>query len=466
MIRTGATLLFLGCALLVRVGTATADETATKQLSFNGVIEVAVSDSPELALSKLAIGAAEAHHKASRARYYPQLIVEANAMMWGSEIAFALPLPCMDDPMTPANECPMGVSMESITVRERFTASATVTVAQPITPLWPINEAVKIDKAAISVAEAEHRTTRLEVAYRAAEGYVRLLQARAARDIADTGVAQLTAHLDRARVLKEGGVLETVDVMRIEAALASARQRAIAASRHVGLAGDGLVFVLGLPAGTALAIVDDLPASPPAPPVLDAGQLDAAAAGRPEVEIARQRSEQARAAAAIEWMRLVPHITAVATYQRNQGGGTFQAADDWFLGLTMHWDAWDWGRQRKLKQSAELDAERAKLASARYQQRVRLEVKRAASDASSAYEGLAVASSGLGVAEEAFRIQRERFTEGALSATDLLDAETEVARSRLGYANARYEYYIALVALARATGQLPDTVVSGNGRVE
>ena len=70
------------------------------------------------------------------------------------------------------------------------------------------------------------------------------------------------------------------------------------------------------------------------------------------------------------------------------------------------------------------------------------------------------------VAEEAFRIQRERFNEGALSATDLLDAETEVARSRLGYANARYEYYIALVALARATGQLPDAVMAAGGKVK
>ncbi|RMH39184.1 MAG: TolC family protein [Deltaproteobacteria bacterium] len=446
----------LALALAARARPAAAD-----RLTFDAVVDIALSDSPDLAIANVAVSAANTHLESTRALYWPRVSVDGNALMWGSDIAFDIPVPCADDPATPANECPMGVALQSVTVRDRVTANAKVTATQGITPLWVIAEMVDADEAAVAVAEAERATARLEVAYRAAEGYVRLLQAQAARSIAETGVAQLEAHLERARALHDGGVLERVDVMRIEAALAEARQRAIAAARGVGIARDALIFTLGLARDADVDIADDLPATPPPPPALDGGAVDDAAEHRPEVAATRQRVAQARAAARIEQLQRLPRVYAVATYQRTEGGGTFQAADDWFVGVTLQWDAWDWGHQRKRAAAAALDAERAKLAAARHRDRVRLEIARAAADARSAYGAVAVAAAGLTAAEEAFRIRRERFDAGALTATDLLDAETEVTRARLGYASARYDYYLALVALARATGRLPGPFVTG-----
>ena len=69
----------------------------------------------------------------------------------------------------------------------------------------------------------------------------------------------------------------------------------------------------------------------------------------------------------------------------------------------------------------------------------------------------------LTAAEEAFRIQEARFSEGATTTTELLAAETEVSQARIGFATARHAYFLELAALARATGQLPDALIPRTG---
>jgi len=86
---------------------------------------------------------------------------------------------------------------------------------------------------------------------------------------------------------------------------------------------------------------------------------------------------------------------------------------------------------------------------------VAFEVRRRHVDARAAYATLDVAKSGLAAAEEAHRIQSVRFEQGAATTTDVLDAETDVARARSQQVVARYEYFVSLVALARAVGERP-----------
>ena len=45
---------------------------------------------------------------------------------------------------------------------------------------------------------------------------------------------------------------------------------------------------------------------------------------------------------------------------------------------------------------------------------------------------------------------------GVATATDVIDAETEVTRARAQETVARYQYLIAWMALVRAVGQLPE----------
>jgi OMF family outer membrane factor len=106
-----------------------------------------------------------------------------------------------------------------------------------------------------------------------------------------------------------------------------------------------------------------------------------------------------------------------------------------------------------------LDAEhartRAQLTAGTVANRVRFEVRKRWLEAKANFENLASAQTQLSTAEEAFRLQRVKFDAAAATTTDVLDAETDVARSRLQSSLARYDYYLSLVSLARAMGDVP-----------
>lgn len=52
-------------------------------------------------------------------------------------------------------------------------------------------------------------------------------------------------------------------------------------------------------------------------------------------------------------------------------------------------------------------------------------------------------------------LQKVRFDNAAATTTDVLDSESAVSRARLAFALPRYDYYLALVALACSIGDLP-----------
>jgi len=122
----------------------------------------------------------------------------------------------------------------------------------------------------------------------------------------------------------------------------------------------------------------------------------------------------------------------------------------------LSWDLWDWGKTRSDVREAEARARQAAVGAEVLRDQIAFEVERRLVDARTTWETLDVARAGATAAEEAFRIQTVRFEQGAATTTDVIDAESEVTRARTSYASARFDYYLALVALLRSVGQLPE----------
>jgi outer membrane protein TolC len=409
---------------------------------------LALRQSPELTISQKSVEVASRRVKAARAQRLPRLSLESNLLVWNEEIAFALP---------PAME---GQPPLSVVVRGQVTSTTTATVAQPLTSQIAIHKLVEAEEAGRSVSKAELQGTRVDVAFRATDGYLTVLLAQAGQQVAAQRVAQVEAQLERARVLVEGGVLQPVDVMRLEAARAAAQRELITAELQVRLAMGNLILALGLPANAAMAVQDELPAEPQPPPAATSDAMATATDERADLRALTFRAKQAESGAGAAKASLYPVVTAVASLQHSEGGGSLQAADALFAGLTLQWNVWDWGQTWQSYKAAELQAAQAEVMATRMVDVVRLQVSGAAWDAQSAYEALAVTRTGLAAAEEAYRIQNDRFNEGVATTTDVIDAEIEVSQARLGYASARYSYFRALAALARATGQMPSAFLS------
>jgi outer membrane protein len=413
-----------------------------RRLLLSEAIELAVKVSPEIALTSATAGGAEARVRGARAQRLPKLNASGTLFFWDKALELDL-----------GDMLPMGVF--DTTVRDRVTASLTVSVTQPLSGLLVVHRLIGLEQDGADAARADQAGMRINIAARAAEVYLRALQARASEAVALKSVEQLEAQLERARILEKGGVLGTLDVLRLEAARDQARQTQLRAGAGARTAERALARLLGWHAATPLELVDDLPAELP-PPRRGEEEAAGAALRRPEIVAASERVSQAENGRRVAQAGYLPNLSGVASYQHNEGQGTFQPQDGWYLGLTMSWDLWDWGKTGAAVDEAAAQRRAATANLHRLGGELEVEARRRALEASAAHESLALAASTLKAVEEAYRIQTVRFREGNATTTDLLEAEAEVARARGGVALTRYEYLISQVALARATGELPD----------
>jgi outer membrane protein len=434
----------LAALLVVGAHDGRAADTTVKKLTLAQAVDAAVSDNPELAIQQRSIDVADARVESAKRLRLPVLSVDANLNLW-------------DSPLDLSFELPPGVNIEfpPTRVRDQVTSTSSVTLTQPISGLTVVGKMINVERSGKKLAEAQLSGARLDVATQAATLYLRAMQARAGVDIASQTVTQLDAQAARAKTLEASGVLAKVDLMKIDSRRSQAAQDVLGAQDGFAQALDALALLLGLPSGNGLETVDDLPQALPPPPWDEPTALQIAAAKRPELLTAQVQAEQADGAVLVKRADYFPNIMAIGQYQHNEGQGALGQKNAAFVGLTLKWNIFDWGKRGEDMREVRGRAAQAHLIANRAKDNVALDVRGKLRSAQTSYKQLDVAQQGLATAEEAYRIESVRFQNGGATTLDVLDAETDVARARLAVVNHRYEYAIALVQLAHAIGEQP-----------
>jgi len=425
-------LAILSCLL----ASASARAEAPRQVSFKEAIDLSLGKHPDVLLAAESVAGADERVAATAARRYPGLHVNTRANLY-----------------TEAYELPFGDQV--FTLHQRETTTTSVTISQPLTGLAYLSELVGAARHDAKVSRGEYERTRLETAYRTAEAYIRVLKDRVGATVAHRLVTSLQSELDRAILFRQADTNTDVDVLRFRSAKAAADQTALRADSSATSDLAALVVQLGLHDGTSIDIIDDLPATPPPLTITLDQALERAIAARPELRTARERIAAADAAKRSARAAYFPDIRAVATWDHTTGVQPFAEANAEFVGLTLSWNVWDWGTTHHNVLEAGHAKSRANIQAEALIDHVRLEVRQRWLEAKTAFDSIAVTETQLKASEEANRLQKVRFDNAAATTTDVLDSESEVSRARLAFALARYDYYLALVALARSIGDLP-----------
>ena len=455
MKRIEAKLLLVGVMLGALLGSPARGARAQEvplvpPMSFGDAIRTAGDASPQAQISGFADEAAKSRVKSAKAQRLPKLSVNANVLRWNDKIEVSI-----GPPPAPGQPAP------KLLARDLVTSTVGVTLAQPLTALIALSRLVKIEESASGGARQEAAQAKLDAAQRGAEAYLRLLQAKALAKVAAQSLTQVEAQLKTAQTFEQAGALSKVDVLRLQSARETARQNVLKADANVTIAQSVLGLALNLPLGQPVDAVDDLPEKP-APAVYDeTPAVNQAMEARPEVALAHTREVQADGAKAIAKATLLPNLLAVANYTNLQGQGPFQPKNSWYVGLTLNWDVWDWGKNINDVRAAESAKKQAAVGKTLVRDQIAVDVRRRLIETKTAYSTLDVAALALNASEEANRIQNVRFKEGAATTTEVIDAESEVSRARNGYAQARYDYFLAQASLARSIGQVPAVTPGG-----
>ena len=307
------------------------------------------------------------------------------------------------------------------------------------------------DQAALTAADERSQAAgheRAAVFARLANAVVRafhtIRQAEDTVSARQSAVAAITASLEVAHARFDAGTLLREDLLNLEVQQARAEEQRIQARHGLDLARRGFRNLLGLSGGEVLldAPGSDVQEVPDKLATADRPELVAMAAAVRALEAEVQKATAGR----------LPSADAFASYQTETGLEHDGSGNSWLAGMRLNYTLFDGRRtdaavdqatarlagaraeQRKLQLAVDLEAEQARLALAREEERLKVTARMVAA------------------AVESARLARLRFTEGVLLASDLIDTENRLTDARISHALATSARSIAVADLRRAVG--------------
>ncbi len=295
-----------------------------------------------------------------------------------------------------------------------------------------------------------------ELRLNTANAYYALQQADATVGIEQAAVDAAKQTLRDAELLEQAGLGTRFDVLRARVELANSQQSLVNARADRRIGQRQLVQILSLGEQVEVTIADSIePAG-----IWDLSlenTIVLAYRNRAELEqqlVQREIDEQQRQVA-LSVLR--PQVSLFANYNvaniLNFGEGF---ADGYAIGATLSWNLFDGGAAQANSRQEELDIEIAEVNFEQQRKSIRFEVEEAHENLTASDENIKTATVAVQLAEESLRLARLRFQAGVGTQTDVIDAQTELTRSRGNLLTAIVGYNRALVALQRAVSNVPD----------
>jgi outer membrane protein TolC len=406
-------------------------------LTLLDVVRAALAERPALGIAAEARDAAAADRARAASDWWPRLSLDAG-------------LTHFEEPMlvSPLHGFPVdGFDRASIPDFDRTLVDATLGAR------WTLFEGGarlarnRGAEAGLRAAEAGFEATAEATIALAAAAFADALAARQTLEAHDLRLRALEAERDRvARALDEGAV-PGVDVLRADAALASARADRIAAAVIVEVTTGDLARLTGIPEARLNRL---------AAPSLDLDpETVADSASSPAVEESRWRARAAAAASdaarAVWW----PEVsTRGAWIERGAGADGDTYTGEWQVGLRLEWDVFTGGARAAA--ISRVDAERVqaekRLAQAELDRDAAID--RARANLARTRARNAALADAVAARTEVARIERLSLDVGAGIQSEWLDALADLLDARAALVRSRADALVAGVELARAAGIL------------
>lgn len=444
------TLLIFSLAAVALAQTEVRVETPMLQLSLKRAVEIALAPegSPRVALAQESIRQAETRRLESRAAFLPDLessvsdqreTTNLHAYGFGSLFNF-----------------PAGFNFSIPTIVGPFSVfDARATASESVFDFSSIRKYQEA-KVNIQAAKSDFDATKNQVSDQVARAYVTTLRAQAALDTAQANVELSQALLTLAQQQKDAGTGTGLDVVRADVQLANDKQRLVSAANDRRRAGLNLMRSMGLKLDAAIELTDKLEYHPADIGTIE-GALTQARKLRAELKAQKDRERSARLNYGAVKAERLPSVAASANYG-TIGAGVVGAQPTYDYGVSLRVPVFD-GGLRDARRAESLSQYRQEQTRTRdLEQQVELDVRLAFDSINSAATEVTTAREGEDLSERELAQAKRRYQAGVANSLEVTDAQTRLDRARDNLINALYDYNVARIDLATATGRIQEYV--------
>ncbi|UPL49286.1 TolC family protein [Hymenobacter sublimis] len=329
-----------------------------------------------------------------------------------------------------------------------------VTARYTVLDFGRANAAIEAARSRTLTAADQINVTRRDLAFAAAQSYYSILFAREAIRVQDAQIASLRQHQREMEKRVQGGVSTNFDVTTTQVRIAQAQDRRIDLQNQLRNQEIQLARLLHRPESAVTPVRGRFEYNPQPVNVEDA--LAKGAENRPEVKLAKDAEQTASAQLRVAETSNKPSLTVLAQAGGKNGyivPNLERVRFNTVAGAQLSIPIYDGDRNRYQRAAAQSAIKGAQARTQDTQEQVRADVLQAVNNMQTSTARYDNSQVQIGQAADALTRAKARYRYGVGSNLDVLDAETQLAQSRLSRLQAIYNYTLGQYQLRRATGE-------------
>jgi outer membrane protein TolC len=419
------------------------------RLSVDEAVRLALQSSPRLERLGALEAAAGAEERGARAGRWPELEVGGGYQRRSNvpELQIAQPSP---DPDVPGRFVTIFPN-----IPDNWSLRANLT--WPVYTGGRVGGRIEAATQGLLAAGLDREAARNDLVLDVKRAYWGLVSAREAVRVFTDAMRAFDAHLEDARNLERFGMAARNEVLAVQVQRDRAELNQLEAEAGAQVAEADLRRLLGTPSHARLEATEPLAAGPLPPPDVEALVAEAGSA-RPDRAALVARIAASDALADVERGWRLPQVAVTGGYLYANPNRIIVPPeeawkDTWDVGVSLSWSLFDGGRRSAAEARAEAEAEAARQQLREIDRAIRLEVTRRALELRTAEKRLRVAGRAVESAKENQRVAADRYREGLIPSSELLDAEVEFVRAEVSRTEALATLRLAAAGLERAVGK-------------
>ncbi|PIU54093.1 MAG: hypothetical protein COS90_02675 [Deltaproteobacteria bacterium CG07_land_8_20_14_0_80_60_11] len=300
--------------------------------------------------------------------------------------------------------------------------------------------------------------TRDNVFLTVAQGYFKTLRAKKMVEVAKQNVFDLKEHLRLAQDQYQFGIVTFNDVLQAKVSLADAQQNLIVAETDFIDLRSSLNKVLMLPV-TAATVLKDEKVDLKAWALREA--TDVALKRRADLKASQERIRQQEKTVVETRSQFFPQfgVQAGHLYQVNN---SLLHNHQWFAIFAMNWNIFSGLDTKAAVSQARLKVQQLEEQHKDMNEQVQLDVQTAYLKIKETVDRIRTTETAVTQGEENLRLNEERYKESVGTATDVIDADTLLTRTRVNYWTAVYDHQMAKAQMLWAIGGINELLPQEN----
>lgn len=405
-------------------------------LTLHDAVARAVANNPNLAEARTAVSVAEQGVVSAFGKHYPRLTFEASISQRQDPI-----------PYIPAQRANIPAHFSD------SYASLGPVLTVPFYQGGQVMQGVRLAEVRQRIQQDSAIITRNELIANTVATYNKILQLQALVAASQQAMEALEQQRKNARLLFDLGRIARVDLLKVEVQKTNEAQRLLALQEGLKNASLTLRALMGeaVDASSAQVILADR--LEPGDKQVDFETGLALAKSKPKFKIFAKAVEDADTSRKLALGKLLPTLNGVAGYQQQYGFNPNYNNGVWYLGASLSIPIFDRSIYADVSRER-LQRERAEKKLKAVENQIRLDLRVAM--ASLVESKKRIEATGLAVEQsrESFRIEQEKYGQGAGTMADLLLAQAAQSQAEANQTQALFDYNTALLDWHKASGDM------------